>query len=402
MSHAIIKAIQGGFGEPAGDAFGRVRVSDPQTLFDFQAQYDSGPLLWQEVTAGAGSATHNADEAGVDLAVTTASGDVVIRQTRQYHRYQPGKSQLCLFTFVMGAGQANTTQRVGYFDQDDGIFLELSGTSLRIVRRSSASGSPVDTAVEEADWNGEDVNVDITKAQIFWIDLEWLGVGQVRTGFVIDGKFKTAHTFAHANSVDKVYMKTANLPARYEIRNTGTAAAGTTLQAICCSIISEGGFEEDRGIPFCTSNEMNLKVVGTSAVPVLSIQPKTTFNSVTNRSQVLVKSVQGLSVGDNVYVKVVYDGTLTGANFQSVDDASTMNVDTSATSISGGQVINAFYLQGGTSGQVRTGDSAGLGILSELPLALTVSASAESNLSVVVQASASANVSMSIFWQELR
>ena len=378
------------------DAFGRARVSDPQTLFDFQAEYDNGPLFWQEVTAGSATVAHNANEAAIDLAVT-GNGDVAIRQTKQYHRYQPGKSQLCLFTFVMAPAAANLTQRVGYFDQDNGVFLELDGTDLNIVLRTNTSGSPTETKVTA--WNGEDTGVDITKAQIFWVDLEWLGVGQVRTGFVIDGEFRVAHTFKNANNTDKVYMRTANLPARYEIRSTGAAA---TLQAICTSIISEGGFEEGRGIPFCASNGMALKAVGTTPVPVLSIQPKTTFNSVTNRSQIVVQAVEGLSEGDNVYVQVIYDGVLTSANFQSVDANSTLNVDTSATAITGGQVVNAFYLQGGTSGQTRSGAAGSLGVLSKLPLTLTVSASAESNLSVVVDASASANVGMAIFWQEFK
>ena len=383
------------------DAFGRTRVSDPQTLFDFQAEYDNGPLFWNEVTAGSATIAHNADEAGVDMTVTTSDGDVAIRQTKQYIRYQPGKSQLCLFTFVLAPGETNLIQRVGYFDQDNGIFFELNGTNQNIVLRTNTSGSPVETTVTGGQWNGEDVGLDPTKANIFWIDLEWLGVGQVRTGFVIDGEFRVAHTFKNANNTDKVYMRTANLPARFEIRNDG-ATGGATLQAICTSIISEGGFEEDRGIPFSVANELVYKAVGTTPIPVISIQPKTTFNSVTNRSQIIVRGVDGLSVGDNVYVQVIYDGTLTGANWQSVDSNSVVNVDTSATSITGGQKIQCFYLEGGTSGQTRTGGSGTQGLLSKLPLALTVSASAESNLSVVVGASASANVAMSIFWQELK
>jgi hypothetical protein len=338
------------------------------------------------------------------MEVTTASGDIAIRQTRQYHRYQPGKSQFILCTFIMNEGQANTTQRVGYFDANDGIFLELSGTSLRIVRRTSTSGSPVDNAIEQADWNIDDLpGLDITKAQIFFIDLEWLGVGQVRTGFVIDGEFKHCHHFKNANNLGEVYMKTANLPVRYEIRNTGTAAAGATLHSICCTVISEGGFEADRGLPFCASNGTTVKLVDTSAIPVISIRPKQTFNSITNRGKIDVSGINGYANGEAAYVTVVYNGTLTGANWQSVNTNSIVEVDTSATSISGGQVINAFYAPAGSQGNQSSNAATNIGVLSRLPLVWDVSASAATILSVVAQSfNATSSVSTALFWQEQR
>ena len=407
MSIAIVKAIQGGFGEPASDAFGRARVSDPQTLFDSQSQYDTGPLLWQSVTAGGATVIHNANESAVDM-TASASGSVAIRQTRQYLRYQPGKSQLILCTFVLDAQKTGLTQRVGYFDADDGIFCQLKDDTLSIVLRTSTSGSPVDTVVAQEDWNGEGFlkqsDFDITKAQIFWVDLEWLGVGQVRTGFVIDGKFKIAHTFKNANNVDKVYMKTANLPVRYEIRNEG--AASSVLQAICCSVISEGGFEEDRGVPFAATNDV-IKAVGASAIPIVSVRPKATFNSITNRSQILLKNIDGIAIGtDAVKVDLLYNGTLTGASFSSVNDQSVVDYDSSATSIAGGQVVGTLYLPAaGTPSQSGAGTGS-FGLLSKLPLTIEASGSVESSLTAVAQAvgsaGSSANVLLTISWQEFK
>lgn len=387
------------------DAFGRQKTSDPVTLFDSQQQYDSSPLLWEEITIGSASTAHLPNEATASMVTTTASGDRVIRQTRQYFRYQPGKSQLVLTTFAMSAADANLTQRVGYFDKENGIFLELAGTALRVVRRSKTTGSIVDTAVEQADWNLDAASyLDISKAQIFYVSMEWLGVGSVQCGFVIDGALKPVHQFNNANNLSTTYMTTANLPVRYEIENTGTTSGSNTLRAVCCSVIAEGGFESDRGYPFCASNGITTKAIGPRK-PVISIRPKATFNSVTNRGQFLVSGVEAFVNTTPCFVEVVYNGTLTSASYGSVNSSSLIEYDVDATSISGGIVVNAFYVQAANAqgNQPALPGQGGLGLGGELPLALDISASAATTLSVVATSfSASAGVSATIFWQELR
>lgn len=387
------------------DAFGRQRTAGPQTLFDYQAEYDAGTLLWENDTTGAGSATHDANEACVDLAVTTASGDKVIRQTRQYHRYQPGKSQLIFCTFVMAAGQSNMDQRVGYFDANNGIFLELTGTTLQLVRRTYTSGSAVDNEVTQANWNLNTLDsLDITKSQILVIDLEWLGVGSVRCGFVIDGEIVYVHQFRNANNLSLVYMTTANLPVRYEIENTAGVAAGATLKAICTSVISEGGFEADRGIPFSISNGTTTVGVTTRRA-VLSIRPKTTFNSITNRGQIILNGAALYATGEAAFVEIVYNATLGGSpSFASVDSNSIVEYDVAGTTITGGQVISSFYVPSTTTGVNVTPGAAEVGLLSRLPVTLDIAGTAQINLSVVVTSfsGTTCNASASLSWQELR
>lgn len=387
----------------SADAFGRLRISDPQTLFDYQSQYDVGSLLWEDDTNGSGAAAHVPNSSSVSLSVTTASGDRVTRQTRQYHRYQPGKSQLVFFTFVMNEGQANTDQRVGYFDDNNGIFLELTGTTLQIVRRTSTSGSPVDNEVTQANWNITTLpSLDITKAQIFVIDMEWLGVGSVRCGFVIDGQIQYVHQFQNANNLSDVYMTTANLPVRYEIENTDTAAAGATLHAICCSVISEGGFEENRGIPFSAgSGATPVGVTTTARTPIVSLRPKATFNSIENRGQILLFNVEGYASSVGALFEVIYNGTLTGASFASVDANSITEADTSASAITGGQLILSFYVAAG--GQVSNSDTTS--ILSRLPLTVDKSGANPINISLVatrIGGSGTSSCAGAFYWQELR
>jgi hypothetical protein len=235
------------------DAFGRLRVSEPLTIFDSKSIMSKNNLF-DESTANGGSVTYTANKSTVNLNVTEAAGSKTIRQTKRVMSYQPGKSLLIFNTFVMNTLTANLKQKVGLFDANNGIFFTADGTTLKIVRRTYTSGAAVDTEISQSSWNGDTLNgtgasgftLDATKSNILFIDIEWLGVGSVRVGFVINGQLITAHTFYNANSLTTVYMQTANLPIRYEIERAGTLTAGTyTLQQICSSCISEGGYQPE-------------------------------------------------------------------------------------------------------------------------------------------------------------
>ena len=242
--------IGGGDGSTAYDAFGRLRVSNPLTIFDSK-NIMSKNTLFDEALTGSGGVTYTANKSTVNLNVTEVSGDKVIRQSKRVMSYQPGKSLLNLNTFVMNTLTANLKQKIGMFDANNGIFFYADGTTLKIVRRTYVTGSPADTEISQSSWNGDKLNgtgasgytLNPTLATIMFMDFEWLGMGSVRVGFVIDGKFITAHTFYNANSLSTVYMQTANLPIRYEIETAATLAAGTyTLQQVCSTTMSEGGY----------------------------------------------------------------------------------------------------------------------------------------------------------------
>ncbi len=73
-----------GFHESAVDAFGRLRVSNPVTLFDSKLLYDKAPLFWDESetdVSGNAASTHVAADSLVTMHVE--AGDTIIRQTRQ-------------------------------------------------------------------------------------------------------------------------------------------------------------------------------------------------------------------------------------------------------------------------------------------------------------------------------
>ncbi len=261
------------FGGNNLDAFGRLRVSNPLTIFDSK-NIMSKNSLFDESTANGGTVTYTANKSTVNLNVTEAANSKTIRQSKRVMSYQPGKSLLIFNTFVMNTQTENLKQKVGLFDANNGIFFQDTGTGYQIVRRTYTSGAAVDTEVNQSSWNGDKLNgsgpsgftLSADKSNILFIDIEWLGVGSVRVGFVINGQLITAHTFNNANSLTTVYMQTANLPIRYEIERTGTLTAGTyTLQQICSSCISEGGYSPEGVQQMIGTTQINAGVNLTTA-----------------------------------------------------------------------------------------------------------------------------------------
>ena len=334
-------------------AFGRLRIASPFSMFSAKQDQGQQAALFTASTSGSGSISYNQAHASTTLQVSTANGDVAIRQTKAYVSYQPGKSQLILATGILGTGQSNTIKRVGYFDATNGFFFELNGTTLNVVRRTSVSGSPVDNAVAQSSWNIDKLDgmgrsglaIDVTKAQIFVIDFQWLGVGRVRMGVDIDGRVNYCHEFQIGNHINSVSVSTPNLPVRYEIRNTGTAAASSTLEQICCAVMSEGGTEL-KGLPFSADNGITTVNVGVTLLPVLSIRLK----SASARSVVLLQRVEMLvDSSTNFRWTLLLNPTLTTPSWTSVASNSYAEKDTASTSMSGGTQLFSGY---GTS-QVR-------------------------------------------------
>lgn len=250
MSHLFNDLI--GFKGDAVDAFNRLKISTPFTLFDSQHRYQENNL-WDTLTVTGGSTTYSTNESCVNMIVDTQSGAKVTRETYKVFPYQPGKSLLVINTFVFPEKKENVRARIGYFGTQNGIYLEQEGSNVYLVLRSYVTGSVDSTTrrIAQEDWNADTflgtgksgVTLDLTKANIMWMDVEWLGVGDVRVGFFVDGRPVVAHTFQNENLNTTTYMTTATLPLRYELENLGTADSSSTMKQICSTVISEGGYE---------------------------------------------------------------------------------------------------------------------------------------------------------------
>jgi hypothetical protein len=338
------------------DAFGRLRVAQPLTLFDSSHRYrDNG--LWNTLATSGATAVFSPNEGLVNLNVTSTGGSQVVRETAKVFSYQPGKSLLVFNTFVMAPAQTGLRQRVGYYGIDNGIYIQLRDDILSFVERSSVTGAITESIVPQAVWNVDTmdgngpsgVTLDITKAQILFMDIEWLGEGTVRLGFVIDGVFILCHRFNHANLIASTYITTASLPLRCEITNEGTATAAT-LKQVCSTVISEGGYElrgaqQAIGTPILTPR--TFAVAGTF-YPIVGIRLRPTrLDAVVILTAV---SLLGLGNGKNYAWRVLNGTVITGGAWAPAAADSSVEYNLTGTATTGGRVLAQGYINSSNQG----------------------------------------------------
>jgi hypothetical protein len=343
----------------ATDAFGRLRISTPLTLFDSSHRYRDNNL-WSSLVVGTGSTVGFVTAQGlVQIGIGTTAGCSAIRETSKAFPYQPGKSLQVMNTFVMNPPKTNLRQRIGYFGADNGMYLELDGDTLYLVERSLSLGTTTRVAQEE--WNIDTmlgvghlnpsgITLDISKAQILWMDIEWLGVGTVRLGFVVDGKFIHCHSFHHANLITSTYITTASLPVRYEIVNTGITSSISTLKQICSTVISEGGYEL-RGLQQAVGTAITAPRTLTTAgtfYPIVSLRLKTT----TLDAIIIITalSLMGIGNGINYNWQVRASGTTTAGSWVSAGDNSSVEYNITGTSYAGGRTLASGFLNSSNQG----------------------------------------------------
>lgn len=338
-----------------GDLFGRVKVSQPFTLFDSTHRY-SQDGDFSDVVLGAGSTVGIiTTQSTATLGIGTTAGCSIIRESKRVFSYQPGKALQILQTFVFNPTKENLIQRAGYASSENGVMLELNGSQLNLIKRTSISGVTTTITVPQSQWNRDTldgtgfstsnpsgIRLDISKAQIMFSEYEWLGVGCVRVGFVnSNGKFHTAHIFNHANELDSVYMTTASLPVRYEILNTGITTSTSTMKQICVSVQSNGGYE--KRVASDVARQESLVGVGvTTFIPLASIRLKA------GREDAIIIPSQINCLPDSassVYYEValIKNATISGGNWTT---SSSPNVEqnTTATSMTGGTIVSSEYI----------------------------------------------------------
>jgi hypothetical protein len=396
------------------DAFGRNRVSEPFTLGDYKHVYGLDPNF-NDYKVNGGNVTFQLNQACARLTTTSNTTSRVVHQTKFYHHYMPGKSQVILSSFNFFSANANVTKRTGYFDDNDGIFFEQTGDgTLNFVLRSYVTGAPTERRYPQSSWsfdkcdgNGASAfNIDITKTQLVWIDFQWLGVGKVRCGFVHDGDYILAHEFNNSNELSTVYMSNPNLPVRCEMLNTGVTTGGIFDQ-ICSTVISEGGYVES-GIDWAVANTPRALTAG-QTLPIMAIRLKTTYKTYSNRMIVRMGNLGMFSDGENIkwrLLKLPDSSHITANVWTSVDDDSGVEYNVDATAFSDGDALDNGWVGASTQGSQKAGGSPASNMPSTAKKNYIVQnyASSNSEIYLVVATNLGAqstNVGVAMQWREI-
>jgi len=386
------------------DAFGRWRTSGTGQRFDCEFLYDRQPSLFDQITAGAGTITHNAASRDVTLAVVNATNGSEAHFPQHWHNpYTPGNSQLIDITGTLDAGN-------------------IGGGTAAIVLRNGITAT--ETVINQADWDAPNLDVDWTTSQILQIDFQSLKVGRLRINLVREGLPTQVHKIVNDNLRIEGYWQYAALPTFWRIYNAGgatiaemgyadasngifmrytipTANASAKVQAICVTVKSEGGAPllDMPGFQRSADTGVTAKTVSTTLIPVLSIRPSATFNGIVNRS-LIVPEKFGIATDNAIrYVWVLNPATLTGASWAAVNAAtSAVEVDIAATAFTGGTVVDSDYVA--TQNNTRAGSQ---GLLGRAPLSLGNTGTADIlTLAMVRTGTTNASVLASVEWKEIR
>ncbi len=352
------------------DGFGRIRISQPETLFDSSHRFADNGLWVTSNTAGNSSYSFVDNQSMIVMTVGTTANAEVVRETTKVFSYQPGKSLLIMNSFAMNTPQANVRQRVGYYGAENGIYLENDGTTNYFVLRSNTTGTITETKVAQSNWSIDKFDgtgysaqiggtehgsgIDVSKSNILWMDVEWLGVGDVRCGFVVDGRFMPAHIFHNDNVNLQPYMTTASLPLRYEIKNTGITSSNSTLKQICSTVISEGGYEltgAQQAVQTPVATPVDLTNASTYYT-LISLRLKTTPNRLD--AIVILTALSLLGITNNAVYnwQVRASGTTTGGTWVSAGDNSAVEYKIDGGTITGGRVLASGFTTSTTQASV--------------------------------------------------
>lgn len=349
-------------GSPQFDAFGKMQVSQSHTLGDYVLRYDAMTNQFQDTVVGTGSVVHNQNFSGITISTALGATDSVTRMSHEYHTYQPGVSQLIEMTVAVGdTGKANVVRQWGYGDAQNGVGFRLIGTTLKVANRSFSTGSVVDEEVSQSQWNGDRLDgtrgvnnisgltLDVSKDNIYWIDLQWLGAGRVRFGVIIGGVRITCHSDDNANNQPFSYMSTGSLPIHVAQYNTAIPGSTSELKFFCSTVKTEGLFQPLRRLNAYEVPGVIAVTSDTVPVTALILRPLQQFKGLDNRCSLFPQAFEVYNAGpDAVVFEVVRNATETPGTYASVDTMSSAEVSINSTS-SAGRILRSVVIPSNTA-----------------------------------------------------
>ena len=271
----------------------RLKISTYETSFFNTFQYGIETDVWDTGTTGTASVTYDSNSSQLIMSIGGTVGDKCLRITKNVQRYIPGRTSTLSFAVTLNTPVEGIRKRIGMFEGGNGFWFEDSGVWVDGIPQYkcvvSNTGTPI--SVSRDNWNGDKLDgngvsgivADASKIQLITVEYEWYGAGQVKFGFVIDGKTHVVHTHSNANRYQNPWSETPFLPISLELEAISTVAGGpfTMIQG-SNSLISEGdvgklGIAQNVSSPFYGTR---MAAALTSAAtrdnwyPVLSIRLK--------------------------------------------------------------------------------------------------------------------------------
>lgn len=346
-------------GDPIVDAFGNLLTSNLSIVDQFNFIYGDIEGKYTDITGSGGTVTPLPSESTFRLSTTTTSGSYASRTTNQYYPYIPGVGSMVMMTVLIGdTGKTGVTRRWGLFDDDDGVYFELSGSVFSVNIKSSNSGSPTIEKVIQSDFAGDKASddsldeyvLDVSKFNLYWIDYQWLGVGRIRFGtFSPSGVRLVLHSVENSNKNVLPYMKRGTLPFRMEQFNETTVVSTSEMKLGCVSVSLQQSHQKYIGYKFLGISNF-VQISGSEYTPILSLKNMTPFNGQTNRITTFITECESFISGGSAIISSFKNPNLTGSTFTGITQSNCSNlIDVDAYNLSNGNQLDAYIINDGNS-----------------------------------------------------
>lgn len=355
-------------GLPQLDAWGKLRVSGATHIGDYV--FGQEEVLTNNFSPSqlqGGSVTYNDTRNSVTIKLPgptdpdySANSGFASCSSNLYHHYVAGSSHLYMATARLNNPTATGVVRNwGLFDANNGFMFRV-GTDglLYVVIRSSISGTAVDTVIARTDWNGDKVDgtgdsqatLDLSKDNIYWIDIQWHGAGRVRFGTYIDGARVTMHSYYHGNNYTEAMSQTASLPVCFSAKAVTGPSEDLFIETWSASVWTEADVDlNEKGSP-ATYASTHATITADGADPwqyLFSISPKVELpNGEVNHTLYMPTSVSAYAYDQTatngldaiIDLKMEINSVHSGHSFTAVP-GTTVEVSTAGTSYQNGKMF---------------------------------------------------------------
>lgn len=334
--------------------FGDLNAMDLTPLVQLDFVY--GINTQTGVSSVANSATVDVNSSRLRIQSGTNAAGSGIFTSKKSIKYRPGQGNIARFTPAFAAGVANSTQIMGVGTAVDGYFIGFNGASFGIMHRVRS----VDTWVAQTAWNGDKCDgsgdsgftIDPTKGNVFQVKYPYLGYGNITLWVQnsITSEWILCHTIKYTNSSVSTQLSNPNLLFYAQVINSGNTS---NLIMYCGSVgVFVSGPRQFVGCPKWAAD--NNKATITAETNILSIKNCTTYNGVTNRSQIRINSISfgGGTANAVLVLRVRINATVGGSpSFAAINGTtadggvtitsgnSVASVDTAGTTTTGGTYI---------------------------------------------------------------
>lgn len=255
-----------GYNDLTVTAFGQQKVSLDKSLLHMLWTYDvsrrgNKEMLFDGTDYIEQPTFTNATsyEGGLRLTSGETSNQRTQLRTLQHTRYQPNKGYLYSASIMLPDPSARGIRRWGAFIPCNGVWLEIEGDGadyqIHLVVRNH--------------WKDDKRNItsfipkntDVSKGNLWDIQMEWRGVGDYYVYFNLELIYK----LEYIGKLDKVSLENPSLPASFECINKGDEVI---IRSGCVDISAEGGDTDKRFYGSIST--------GTSLINVTNTQEKGT------------------------------------------------------------------------------------------------------------------------------